>query len=95
MHSFEPIIINICLPKEGEKFTEFYILGPDGNASGYPTNLSVEEEGEVIIGVVNHEYAQVTYQLEVRLDGAVIGEESIARKELINNISHYIFYLVS
>lgn len=68
----------IVTPKEGEKFTEFYILGPGGKAADYPTNLSVGEEGEVIIGVVNHEYAQVTYQLEVRQDGAVIGEEYIA-----------------
>ncbi len=68
----------IATPKEGEKFTEFYILGPGGKASDYPTNLKVGEEGEVIIGIVNHEYAQVIYQLEVRLDGTVIGEEHIA-----------------
>ena len=67
----------IVTPKEGEKFTEFYILGPGGNASGYPTNLNVGEEGEVIIGVVNHEYANVTYQLEVKLNGEVIDEKSI------------------
>ncbi|MBK5191535.1 MAG: DUF1616 domain-containing protein [Methanosarcinales archaeon] len=72
------VIYVIVTPKEGEKFTEFYILGPDGNASDYPTELSVGEEGAVIIGVVNHEYAVVTYQLEVRLDGAVIGGERIA-----------------
>ena len=72
----------IVTPKEGEKFTEFYILGPCGNASGYPTNLNVGEEGEVIIGVVNHEYAQATYQLEVRLDGEVIDENSF---ELMHN----------
>jgi uncharacterized membrane protein len=67
----------IVTPKEGEKFTEFYILGPGGNASGYPTNLNVGEEGEVIIGVMNHEYANVTYQLEVKLNGEVIDEKSI------------------
>ena len=72
------VIYVIVTPKEGEKFTEFYILGPDGKASDYPTELSVGEEGAVIIGVVNHEYAVVTYQLEVRLDGAVIGGERIA-----------------
>lgn len=72
------VIYVIVTPKEGEKFTEFYILDPGGNASDYPTNLNVGEEGEVIIGIVNHEYAQVTYQLEVRLEGAVIGEEYIA-----------------
>ncbi|RJS80976.1 DUF1616 domain-containing protein [Methanophagales archaeon] len=72
----------IITPKEGEKFTEFYVLGPNGTASDYPTNLKVGEEGTVIIGIVNHEYANVTYQLEVRLNGEVIGEESI---ELMQN----------
>ena len=72
----------ILTPKEGEKFTEFYVLGPNGTASDYPTNLKVGEEGEVIIGIVNHEYANITYQLEVRLNGTVIGEKSF---ELMHN----------
>ena len=72
----------IITPKEGEKFTEFYILGPGGEAEDYPTNLKVGEEGKVLIGVVNHEYANFTYQLEVRLNGEVIGEKSI---ELMHN----------
>ena len=76
--SISMVVYVIVTPKEGEKFTEFYILGLEGKAENYPTNLSVGEEEEVIIGVVNHEYAQVTYQLGVRLDGAVIGEEYIA-----------------
>ncbi len=67
----------IVTPKEGEKFTEFYVLGPNGKAEEYPTNLTVGEEGDVIIGIVNHEYANSTYQLEVRLNGEVIGEKSI------------------
>lgn len=55
----------VITPKEGEKFTEFYVLDPNGKASDYPTNLKVGEEGEVIIGVVNHEYANA---LAFRLD---------------------------
>ena len=68
----------IITPKEGEKFTEFYVLGPGGMAEEYPTNLTVGEEGEVIIGVVNHEYAAVTYQLELKVNGKVIDQKSIA-----------------
>ena len=67
----------IITPKEGEKFTEFYVLGPGGMAEDYPTNLTVGEEGEVIIGVVNHEYAAVTYQLELKVNGEVIDQKSI------------------
>jgi len=29
----------IAKPKVGERFTEFYILGPNGKAEGYPTKL--------------------------------------------------------
>ena len=67
----------IVTPKEGEKFTEFYVLGPGGMAEDYPTNLTVGEEGEVIIGIVNHEYAAVTYQLELKVNGKVIDQKSI------------------
>ncbi|MBE9592544.1 MAG: DUF1616 domain-containing protein, partial [Proteobacteria bacterium] len=67
----------IITPKEGEKFTEFYVLGPEGKAEEYPTNLTVGEEGEVIIGIVNHEYSNVTYQLEVKLNGEFINEKDI------------------
>jgi uncharacterized membrane protein len=67
----------IITPKQGEKFTEFYVLGPNGTASDYPTNLKVGEKGEVIIGIVNHEYANTSYHLEVRLNGEVIDEKSI------------------
>jgi uncharacterized membrane protein len=59
-------------PKTGERFTEFYILGPNGTASDYPTDLKVGEEGKVIIGIVNHEYENVTYRIVVRLDNDTI-----------------------
>jgi uncharacterized membrane protein len=67
----------IITPKEGEKFTEFYVLGTGGMAEEYPTNLTVGEEGEVIIGIVNHEYAAVTYLLELKVNGGVIDQKSI------------------
>jgi uncharacterized membrane protein len=59
-------------PKTGEKFTEFYILGPNRMASSYPTDIEVGEEGKVIIGVVNHEYENVTYRIVVRFDNDTI-----------------------
>ena len=59
-------------PKGGERFTEFYILGPSGKAEGYPTNLMLGECGTVIIGVVNHEYEKVKYRIVVKLDNETI-----------------------
>jgi len=58
------IIYVVTVPKTGEKFTEFYILGPGGKAEGYPTDLNVGQQGQVIVGVVNHEYSTVSYTIE-------------------------------
>lgn len=64
-------------PKQNEKFTEFYILGPNGTASDYPSNLTTGQQGSVIIGVVNHEYATKNYQLVVTLGNQTIKNETI------------------
>jgi uncharacterized membrane protein len=60
----------IAVPKEGEKFTEFYILGPGGEASDYPTNLTAGEEASLMIGIANHEYRTVYYGVELWLVNA-------------------------
>jgi len=59
----------IATPRVGEKFTEFYILGPDGKAENYPTELKVGEEGKVIVGIANHEQEWVSYRVEVWIGG--------------------------
>ena len=56
-------------PKVGEKFTEFYVLGPGGEASGYPTEISVGEEASVILGIVNHEQEKASYLVEIVVGG--------------------------
>ena len=64
------------MPKTGERFTEFYLLGPNGTTSNYPTELNVGEEGKVIIVIVTHEYENVTYRLEVTFNGSLIHKEN-------------------
>lgn len=64
-------------PKTGERFTEFHLLGPNGIAYDYPTDLKIGEEGKMIIGIVNHEYENVTYHLEVNFNGSLIHEEHV------------------
>ena len=59
----------ILAPKVGEKSTEFYVLGLGGEAAGYPTDLSVGEEGRVIAGIINREHKTVNYRVEMRIDG--------------------------
>ena len=59
----------VASPKQGEKFTEFYVLGPEGKAEDYPTELEVGEEGIVILGIVNHEQEKASYLIELKIDG--------------------------
>ena len=66
----------IVTPKKGEEFSEFYILGPGGKATDYPTNLSSAEKGEVIVGVVNHEYENVSYLFRAEIENRTIGTKS-------------------
>jgi len=61
-------------PNVGEKSTEFYVLGLVGKAQDYPTELIVGQEGSVIVGIVNREHEQITYEIEVMIDGAQNGQ---------------------
>lgn len=70
----------IVKPKQGEKFTEFYILGPDGKASNYPTNLTNGDRGRVIIGLVNHEYATTDYKLLVKVGNRTLKNDTLTLK---------------
>ncbi len=63
--------------KNSEGITEFYLLGSNGIASDYPTDLKFGDEGKVIIGIVNHEYENITYRIEVDFNGSRIHEEQI------------------
>ena len=46
-------------------------------ADDYLTDMAVGEEGEVIIGVVNHEYDSITYLLEVKLNEIIICRDEL------------------
>ncbi|MDD4986761.1 MAG: DUF1616 domain-containing protein [Dehalococcoidales bacterium] len=63
----------IAHPPNPERYTEFYILGPEGKAADYPQELAVGEEGRVIVGIVNREQAVLSYRLEIRTDGVISG----------------------
>ena len=62
----------VLAPGRGETFTEFYILGPGGNSSGYPTALNVSQTGTVMLGIANHESANVNYSVRIDLVGVRI-----------------------
>lgn len=51
-----------------ESFTEFYLLGSNGTASNYPTELKLGDYGELIIGIINHESENTTYRIAVNFN---------------------------
>ena len=59
----------IAKPEVGERFTEFYVLGPGGEAEGYPTYVLVGQRIRLIVGVVNREHADVQYLVEKQVNG--------------------------
>jgi len=63
------VYISLTPQQTGEPFTEFYLYGPDGNATGYPTNLGPGESGTVIVGISNHERRTLDYRVEVTWNG--------------------------
>jgi uncharacterized membrane protein len=67
LSSVVALVYVVAVPRQGESFTEFYILGPSGNATDYPRNLTVGEDASVIIGIANHEHRTVTYTVELWL----------------------------
>lgn len=57
----------IVVPKEGERFTEFFILGEKQKAADYQTALRAGEYSSLYIGIGNHEYRNITYTVETYL----------------------------
>jgi uncharacterized membrane protein len=74
----------VTTPRPGERFTEFYILGPEGMAADYPTELNVSQPGTIIIGVNNNEFETVNYTVRVDLVGVeVVYNESSGFNETV------------
>jgi uncharacterized membrane protein len=54
----------ITVPREGEKFTEFFILGENRTADRYPDTIVPGQEYSMFVGIGNHEYSDVRYTIE-------------------------------
>lgn len=66
------IVYLASAPKIGERFTEFYLLGPNGTLADYPTNITLGGNGTVIMGITNHEYNNVSYRVVVNLENQAL-----------------------
>ncbi|MGA2913725.1 MAG: DUF1616 domain-containing protein [Methanoregula sp.] len=54
----------ITVPHEGEKFTEFFILGENRTATSYPAEIIPGQDYPMYVGVGNHEFGDVRYTIE-------------------------------
>ena len=79
----------VVTPRAGEKFTEFYVLGLDGKAENYPQELTVGDEGNVILGIANHEQeGNLVYRVEITINGevnSIIGPLTLPNEEKWQN----------
>lgn len=62
---------------QGDGFTEFYLLGPEGKMDNYHTHLTVGEVGSVTVGIQNHDHETENYRILMTLENNLIGENSI------------------
>jgi len=75
------VYIGLTATATSDSHTEFYVLGPDGQASEYPTNLSVNESGTVLVGLSNHEGTSTTYTVELRLGDERVDSRTVTLRE--------------
>jgi uncharacterized membrane protein len=65
----------ISSPRISETFTEFYLLGQEGNFDNYPSEFRVGEEQTLQVGIINHEGQEETYRVAVMIDGKEVAEK--------------------
>jgi uncharacterized membrane protein len=75
------LVYAITKPKVGERFTEFYILGPEGLAENYPREAVVGQPVTVTVGIANHEGVPAEYRLVVISEEYLIGQAEPVRLE--------------
>jgi uncharacterized membrane protein len=57
-------IFIIAVPREGEQFTEFFILGENRTAANYPIDLIAGQNYPMYVSIGNHEHRRITYTIE-------------------------------
>jgi len=71
------VYVSVTPTQTADPYTEFYVVGTEGNASDYPTNLTVGETGEFVVGITNHEHGAMDYAVVATLGDRQVGNRSI------------------
>jgi uncharacterized membrane protein len=77
----------LAVPKQGERFTEFYILAEDEDgelvAADYPTEFVVGESKPLVIGIGNQEDETVRYTVVVKLQNvSFVNNETVVHRDV-------------
>jgi uncharacterized membrane protein len=75
------MLIYAKVTTEPEKFTAFYILGSNGKADNYPSEIYINKETQLLTGIENYEYQPVNYTLRVQLDDRILIERPVYLKD--------------
>ncbi|MGB9300179.1 MAG: DUF1616 domain-containing protein [Anaerolineae bacterium] len=59
----------LAKPEVGERFTEFYVLGPYGEADDYPRWVLPGQLLNPIVGVINREHQDMNYRIRIEVGG--------------------------
>ena len=75
------VAVRFLAQHSAERLTEFYLVGPDGLAEGFPRTATAGQPVAIMIGIINREGAPADYRVEVRQDEQVIGQTKPRRLE--------------
>jgi len=78
----------ITTPRTGERFTQLAILGPGGMATDYPRDLTVGQQGTVLLSVKSFEHQPMNYSMVIVLTTAADGNFEIAENSVDWDQSH-------
>ncbi len=82
---FTILITLICIifaPNKSDCFTQFYITGQDGTASGYPKILTTGKAEFVKLNVENNENKKTDYKIVIKIDGSITQTKNISLNHL-------------
>ena len=71
-------VLVITLPKPGEKFSEFFILGENRTADSYPRVIVPDISYPMYVGIGNHEFRMINYSVKIYLVPKPINKTTIA-----------------
>ena len=63
------LVFMAATPRAEESFTEFYILGTEGNMDSYPHSIRLGEDVSITVGITNNEHGTMSYRVVVYMNG--------------------------